>query len=92
MFLWKNKINISIIFFSYKKKKKKKKGALSGCMGMLTCVTLNINLPGPLLIVSQSDFWIQVSDTNSQLMANSQLSGSTLFANARNIPVQQDKG
>ena len=67
------------------------------------CHAQKIKMPRPLLIFSQSDYLIQIVDTNSQLMTNSadpdQLasseanwSGSTLFAKAGYIWVQQDKG
>ena len=60
-------------------------------------------MPYPLLIFSQSDYLIQVFDTRSHQMTNSadpdQLAsedanwpGSTLFAKAGYIQVQQEKG
>ena len=61
-------------------------------------------MPRPLLIFSQSYYLIKVVDTKfTYLMTNSvdpdqlassedNCSGSTLFAKAGHIPVQQDKG
>ena len=67
------------------------------------CHAEYIKISRPLLIFSQSDYLIQVVDTVIYLMANSvdpdQLasaetnwSGSTLFAKAGYVRVQQDKG
>ena len=67
------------------------------------CHAEYIKLSRPLLIFSQSDYLIQIVDTNSYLMANSadpdQLasseanwSGFTLFAKAGHIQAQQDYG
>ena len=51
-------------------------------------------MPRPLLIFSQSDYFVQIADKFTYLMANSadpgQLASSTLFAKAGYIQVQQD--
>ena len=57
-------------------------------------------MPCPLLIFSESDYLIQVVDTNShnnksadqdQLASEANWSGSTLFVKAGYIQVQQDQ-